>query len=872
MKNLSSSEIRNMFLDFFASKQHMIEPGAPLVPVNDDTLLWINSGVAALKRYFDGSVKPANPRIVNIQKSLRTNDIDNVGRTARHHTFFEMMGNFSIGDYFKEEAIAFAYEFLFSPEWIGLDVNKAYFSVHTGDNDAYNFWVKNHNIDPSRILRTDDNYWMIGNGPSGPNSEIFYDRGPAFDPENIGEKLFFEDLENDRYVEVWNVVFSQYDAVEGQPISSFKELPQKNIDTGMGFERLVSIVQEAETNFDTDLFKPIIDAISKLTVVQYEDNVMAYRVIADHIRSLVFTLADGALFSNEGRGYVLRRLLRRAVRFGKVLGIEGSFLNGLVDEVIAVMKDFYPYISERRDMIVELILSEEKRFAKTLAGGEKLLLDSIKASESHNIAGDVAFKLYDTYGFPVELTQEIAAEYHFTVDLEGFNIALEAQKERARSSRTKTESMNSQQEEIMNFTVPSEFVYDALSLESTVVGLFVDGKRVDSFSGKGHVVFAQTPFYAESGGQVADTGTINAAAASGRVIDVQRIPGGQNLHLVEVEGAIEEGQTFMLSVDRQRRVLIRKNHSAVHLLQAALKQIVGDHVKQAGSYVDDEYFRFDFSHFERLNDAQQQEIETLINDWIAASLPIVTEEKPLDEAKKMGAMALFSENYGDIVRVVSMGDVSIELCGGIHAQGTGEIGLFTIVSEESVGSGVRRIIGKTSKGAFETLKASEMAIAAIRDQLKLSPQKSIHDKIQEMSDEIKTLEQKFQEVMGDVLNAKTQDYVNAAHVINDDLKFVWIDLEDQETEMVKDLVERVRNHVDVVFVANAKADSVTFVVGMSDAAIKNGYKAGDFAKAAALVTGGNGGGRPNFAQAGGKDITKLSTAKAEIFNKVGINL
>ncbi len=872
MKQMTSKEVRRLFLEFFESKQHMIEPGAPLVPINDDTLLWINSGVAALKRYFDGSVQPKNPRIVNIQKSLRTNDIDNVGKTARHHTFFEMMGNFSIGDYFKTEAIGFAYEFLFSPKWLGLDVNKAYISIHTNDDEAFDVWTKQHNISPSRILRTDDNYWMIGNGPSGPNSEIFIDRGEKYDPEGLGEKLFFDEMENDRYIEVWNVVFSQYDAVEGQPVETFKELPQKNIDTGMGFERLISIVQDTESNFETDLFMPLIEKVSTLTTSTYKENTMAYRVIVDHIRSLVFTLADGAVFSNEGRGYVLRRILRRAVRFGKVLNIEGNFLNTMVDDVIAIMDDFYPYVKERRDMIVELILSEEKRFAKTLTGGEKLLLDTIETSEGKIIEGDVAFKLYDTYGFPIELTQEIAEEHGFAVDLDGFKVALEAQKERARSSRHKVESMGSQQEDILNFKTPSTYLYDDLKANGTIIGLFVDGKRVDSFTGVGHIVVDKTPFYAESGGQVSDKGTLTIDGHVLEVLDVKKANGGQHLHKVDSPVEIKMDQTVELEVNRDIRVLVRKNHSAVHLLQASLQKIVGEHVQQAGSYVDHEYFRFDFSHYEKLTQAQISEIEALLNSWVAKSLPIITREMSLEDAKATGAMALFSENYGDVVRVVTMGDVSAELCGGIHAESTGEIGLISLVSEESVGSGVRRIIGKTSLGAYQSLMVYQNEIKTLHNDLKLSPQKTVTMKVEEMQEELKSLQNSYQEIMREIVKSRVDAYRQAAQSTDAGLTFIYEEVSNEDSETLKDLVERLKDVVDVVMFVNVKESSLAFACGVSENGIKSGIKAGDLVKTVAQITGGNGGGRPNFAQAGGKDVSKLPEAKAEILNKLGINL
>ena len=864
MKYRTSDEIRDLFLEFFESKGHMIEPGAPLVPKDDKSLLWINSGVAALKKYFDGRVKPLNPRITNAQKSLRTNDIDNVGRTARHHTFFEMLGNFSIGDYFKVEAIAFAYEFLFSSEWLGLDVKDAYFSVHTNDQEAFDIWVNDCNIDPNRILRTDDNFWQIGDGPCGPNSEIFIDRGPAYDPEGLGEVLFFEDRENDRYVEIWNIVFSQYDGVEGGDIATFKELPQKNIDTGMGFERLVSLVQNGETNFDTDLFLPIIHEVETLTTIKYQENTMAYRVIADHIRSLVFTLSDGAVFSNEGRGYVLRRILRRAVRYGRVLNIETSFLSTLVDGVISNMSHFYPDLGHNKDRIKELILSEEKRFEKTLIEGEKLLLDSLESSSSKELSGTTAFKLYDTYGFPIELTQEIALEHGYMVDLEGFEHALEAQRELARSSRHKSESMGSQNEDLLNFVDESEFLYDVESCDATVIGLFVDGKRVTSFSGKGHVIVDKTVFYAESGGQVADTGNFG----TGRVLDVTKAHGGQHLHLIEIKDEISEGDSVHLEVDHERRHRIRKNHSVVHLVQAALRSILGEHVVQAGSYVDDAYFRFDFSHFEKVSQKDLSSLESMVNQWISDAIPIVTEVMDITSAKKSGAMALFSENYGEFVRVVSMGDASVELCGGTHASNTAEIGLMKIETEESVGSGVRRILGKVSLAAIASYQVYENTVLELRNNLKVPPQKSLHDRIEELVHALDSAEKENKRLMGDVIVSQANTYVESAEILDSGLSYIWIDLDHAGNDAVKLLVETVRDRVDIVFCANKQDASLNFVVGCSEKAISNGIKAGDLAKAAALASDGNGGGRPNFAQAGGKSVAKLGDAQESILKIV----
>lgn len=864
MQYKTSQEIRHLFLKYFEQNDHMVEPGASLVPIDDDTLLWINSGVAALKKYFDGSIKPKNPRITNVQKSIRTNDIENVGYTARHHTFFEMLGNFSIGDYFKKEAIHFAYEFLFSEKWAGLDPKHMYVSVYMDDQEAYDIWVNEIGVNPNRILRTEDNFWQIGDGPCGPNTEIFYDRGPDFDHDNIGEKLFFEDLENDRYIEVWNVVFSQYNGIEGGDRATFKELPQKNIDTGMGFERLVSLIQKGDTNFDTDLFLPIIHQVEALTDKKYQEYKTAYRVIADHIRTLVFALNDGAMFSNEGRGYVLRRILRRAVRFGRVLDIEAAFLYNLVDTVISIMEDFYPNLNNKPQALKDLILKEEDRFAKTLVDGEKLLLDAIDKSNGKEIEGEVAFKLYDTYGFPIELTQEIAHEKGLKVDLDGFEKALQAQKERARSSRQKTESMSVQYEDILNFNTPSTFRYDTLVLESVITGIFVDGKRVDSFSGTALVATSETPFYAESGGQVSDKGWMNGA----EVENVTKANGGQHLHIVHADTTLHEGDAVTLTVDKKRRQRITKNHSAVHLLHAALHTLVGENVNQAGSYKDDQYFRLDFTHGERLEKEKLVEIEDLVNTWIAQSIPVITEIMDLESAKKTGAQALFGDTYGDWVRVVTMGDVSKELCGGTHVNSTAEIGLFKIVSEESVGSGVRRIMGKTSLGAYEMVKSLEKNQDIIREHLKLVPQKTILDKVVEMENEYQDLKSKYDILLRGSIDSRVSDWLASSKKTSTGLSVLWIHEKELEKEVLNDIADKLKDKLDIVMIANEKEGGLGFLVTTSSSAIEKGFKAGDIARTLAQITGGNGGGRPNFAQAGGKDISKLNDAYQEICAKI----
>lgn len=864
MKKNTSQVIRQMFLDYFESKGHLVEKGHSLIPHGDPTLLWINSGVAALKKYFDGSIKPASNRLVNAQKAIRTNDIENVGKTARHHTFFEMLGNFSIGDYFKKEAIAFAWEFLVSEEWIGLDKDRIYVSIHTDDNEAYDIWTKQIGLDPNRILRSEDNFWQIGEGPSGPQSEIFYDRGSKYDPQNLGEKLFFEEIENDRYLEVWNVVFSQYYAKDGVERKDFKELPQKNIDTGMGFERLVSIVQEGETNFDTDLFIPIINKTAQLAKVPYDENSEAYKVIADHIRTITFALSDGAAFSNEGRGYVLRRLIRRAIRYGIQLEIKGAFMYQLVDTVIEIMDSFYPELHEKRDLIVKLIMIEEERFHMTLSDGEKMLAELLVNQKE--ISGEQAFKLYDTYGFPLEMTAEIASEKGVGVDLEGFNRHMAIQKEMSRAARVDSESMGEQHQDLMNFTEPSKFLgYEHVTCQSKVIGLFVDGKQVSSLSDKGQVIFDQTVFYAESGGQVADIGSITSDKVSGFISNVQKAPLSQSLHTIELsQGTLEIGDSVVMDIDSQRRLKIRRNHSSVHLLHEALREIVGTHLRQAGSYVSDEYSRFDFSHYEKIDHDTLSKIEKRVNEMICEAHEVTTDLMDIEHAKQSGAIALFDEKYGDEVRVVTMGP-SKELCGGTHVSNTSQIGVYKLMSEESIGSGVRRIVAKTSFGAYVEFKAAESHLETIAKQLKANSVSKIDEKLTQQLSELASLSEQIQE-----LNQV---------IINNQLNLLLKDLTEDKTlvfrtsldsKLAKTLVERLINKIGdgVVFGAFENGDKVNFVCAVSDAWIKKGIKAGDLVKHAATLSNGGGGGRPDFAQAGGKDTSRIEQVIEDINRKL----
>lgn len=873
MKNLTGSQVRSMFLEYFKQHGHMIEPGASLVPHNDPTLLWINSGVAALKKYFDGSEKPSCNRITNAQKSIRTNDIENVGKTARHHTFFEMLGNFSIGDYFKQDAIPFAWEFLTSKDWIGFDKDRLYVTVYPDDTEAYDIWVNKIKIDPSHILKTEENYWQIGEGPSGPCSEIHYDRGEAYDPDGLGEKMFFEEMENERYIEVWNIVFSQYDAKEGVDRKDFKELPQKNIDTGMGLERLVCLVQDGETNFDTDLFLPIIHETEKLAKHKYENEYkMAYRVIADHIRTVTFALADGASFSNEGRGYVLRRVLRRAIRYGKSIGIESAFMYSLVQTVADVMKDFYPYVQDKVELISKLVKTEELAFHSTLKNGEKLLMDELEnAKDTKVLQGDVVFKLYDTYGFPKELTIEIANDNGYSVDMTSFDTEMKKQQERARSSRSEEQSMSSQSKDLMDFVSEFEFLgYEVTINSSKVVGLFKDGKKVNELNDEGDIILEKTCFYAESGGQVSDTGILYNDSFLADVIDCQKAPHKQHMHHVNVKnGVVKVGDILTAKVDVERRNLIKANHSSLHLLNSALHKVLGNHINQAGSYLNDEYARFDFTHYEKVNHQQLRDIEDLVNSYIMQDNNVKTEVLPIDEAMNSGAIAIFDEKYGDVVRVVSMGDASKEFCGGIHVSNTQEIGVFKIISEESIGSGIRRITSKTKMLAYDEMAKEIERLSSIAKQMNLNSPLEIEDKLNvllnennELKKEVSKQKEKMTLLKADELSSKTEE-INGLNVL-------LIKDNSLTSSNIKNFAETLKNKVkdSVVFISSNNENKLTFACALSKTAVDKGLNAGKLIKLAASLSEGNGGGRNDLAQGGGKDVSKedlvISNIKEEI--------
>lgn len=861
MKYMTGSEIRSMYLNFFKSKGHMIEPGAPLVPINDPSLLWINSGVAALKKYFDGREIPNNPRITNAQKSIRTNDIENVGKTARHHTFFEMLGNFSIGDYFREEAVTWGWELLTSKEWFGFDKELLYVTVYPTDQETYDLWIK-LGVSPDHIVKLEYNFWEIGEGPCGPNTEIFYDRGTKYDPENIGIRLLEEDIENDRYIEIWNIVFSQYNSKEGLDRSEYPMLPNKNIDTGMGLERVACVIQGVETNFDTDLFMPIIRATEEMSGVKYtQETATAFKVIADHVRTVTFAVADGALLSNEGRGYVLRRLLRRAVRYGKKLGIDRAFMYELVPVVADIMKDYYPYVCDKIELVQKVIKSEEDRFRQTLADGEKILTDLIAKCEDKTISGKDAFMLYDTYGFPYELTLEYAEEAGFTVDKEGFDAQMEAQRERARNAREDVESMHSQNAALMSFKTPSKFVgYHQLSTTSNVILLLQNGEVVDSLTGAGQVILDTTPFYAESGGQVADTGMMTTSAANVMVTDVIKAPNGQHLHSVQVDGTLSLNDEVVCQVQVENRLDLTKNHTATHLLHQALKDVIGAHANQAGSLVSADRLRFDFTNMQGLTSEELQRIEAIVNEKIWASIPVEVFEKSIEEAKQMGAMALFSEKYGETVRVVKAGDYSIELCGGCHVSNTSEIGLFKIISESGIGAGTRRIEAVTGKGAYQYMNSFIERFAAVSETLKTKPA-LLEERVEGILDELKEAHRENDSLKSKLSHLKMKEIVNNTREVAG-ITVLTANLVDVDMNHLRQMVDEFKQQLSsaVIVLASAVDGKVAISCGVTPDYAKQGVHAGKIVKEVATICGGGGGGRPDMAQAGAKDATKIEEA------------
>lgn len=862
---MKASEIRAKWLAFFESKGHAIEPSASLVPHNDPSLLWINAGMAPLKPYFDGRVKPENPRIANSQKCIRTNDIENVGKTRRHHTFFEMLGNFSIGDYFKEEAVTWAWEFLTDKQWIGFDPERLSVTVYPEDEEAFKLWNEKIGLPAERIYKLEENFWDIGEGPCGPCTEIFYDRGEKYGDLNDPE--CWPGGENERFLEVWNLVFSQFNHNKD---GSYTPLPNKNIDTGAGLERFASILQDVDSNFDTDLFMPIIERTCQIAGVTYkakEDQDVALKVIADHIRTVAFAVGDGVMPSNEGRGYIIRRLLRRAVRYGKALGIDKPFLYSLTEVVGQVMGEYYTTVVEKREFIEKVIRTEEERFHETLSDGLVLLSNLVAEAKANNIAvinGDDAFKLYDTYGFPFDLTEDFALEQGMTVDREGFDAAMEAQRERARSARQDTGSMKVQGGPLADLTVNSEFVgYTDLETAATITAIVFDEQLVDEVPAGNSilVLLDTTPFYAESGGQIGDRGVIKGDGFVIEVENVTKAPHGQNLHhATVVEGVAKANAAVTASVSKSVREDIIKNHTATHLLHKALKEVLGDHVNQAGSLVEGERLRFDFSHFGSITAEELADIERRVNEQIWLGTPVVIEQMPIDQAKAMGAMALFGEKYGDVVRVVQVGSYSIELCGGCHVSNTSEIGIFKLLGESGIGSGVRRIEAVTGKQAYlyyeSQLDLLKQAAAQLKSNVADVPKRidALHGQVKELQRENESLQSKLSHIeAGNLLDGVVKV---------GEISVLCAKVNASNMEALRNIVDELKAKLpsSVIVLGATADDKVNLAAAVSQDLVKKGFHAGKIVKEAAQHCGGNGGGRPDMAQAGGKDIDKLDAA------------
>ncbi|RIM69636.1 alanine--tRNA ligase [Staphylococcus xylosus] len=865
MKNLKASEIRQNFIDYFVEQGHMVEPSAPLVPIDDDSLLWINSGVATLKKYFDGRETPRKPRIVNSQKAIRTNDIENVGFTARHHTFFEMLGNFSIGNYFKKEAIEFAWEFLTSEKWMAMDPKKLYVTVHPEDIEAYRIWNEDIGLEESRIIRIEGNFWDIGEGPSGPNTEIFYDRGDSYGKDDPAEEMY-PGGENERFLEVWNLVFSEFNHNKDH---TYTPLPNKNIDTGMGLERMASIAQNVRTNYETDLFMPIIREVEMLSGKKYLEKDaydVAFKVISDHIRTIAFAIADGALPANEGRGYVLRRLLRRAVRFSQSLDINEPFMYQLVDIVADIMEPYYPNVKEKSDFIKRVIKSEEERFHETLEEGLAILNNLVAQAkeQSNEISGKDAFKLYDTYGFPVELTEEIATQENLSVDMTTFETEMQQQRDRARQARQNSQSMQVQSEVLKKITTESKFVgYDVMDRATTITDIIHNGELIDVAEAGETVYFIlkETPFYAVSGGQVADQGKVSNENFEILVTEVTKAPNGQNLHKGEIQfGTVKTNAEVSASVNHKERSAIKKNHSATHLLHAVLKEVLGEHVNQAGSLVEAERLRFDFSHFGPMTQDEIDQVERRVNEEIWNSIEVNIQEMPIEEAKQIGAMALFGEKYGDVVRVVNMAPFSIELCGGIHVNNTSEIGLFKIVSESGTGAGVRRIEALTGKSAFLYLETIQTQFNAVKTQVKVKTDDQVLDKVKQMQTEEKELVKQLEQKNKEVTSLKMGDLTNQVEEING-LKFLATEVEVPNAKALRETMDDFKSKLqDTVIVLISNVDGKVSLVATVPKAFTDKVKAGDIIKNMAPIVGGKGGGRPDMAQGGGTQPENITEA------------
>ena len=870
MEKYGVNQLRKMFLEFFESKDHLKMNSFSLVPHNDNSLLLINSGMAPLKPYFTGQEIPPRKRVTTCKKCIRTGDIDNIGKTARHGTFFEMLGNFSFGDYFKTEAIHWSWEFL--TDVVGLDVDRLYPSIYEQDEEAFEIWNKEMGIPEERIFRfgKEDNFWEHGAGPCGPCSEIYYDRGEKY---GCGKPDCTVGCDCDRYMEIWNNVFTQF---ENDGNGNYEELKQKNIDTGMGLERLASVVQDVDSIFDVDTICALRNKVCEFAGTAYqtnEDADVSIRIITDHIRSATFMISDGIMPSNEGRGYVLRRLIRRAARHGRILGIDGKFLAKLSETVIEGSKDGYPELDEKKDMIFKVLTEEENKFNKTIDQGLSILSEleeEMKKNGTLVLAGEDAFKLYDTYGFPIDLTREILEEKGMTIDEDGFSAAMQKQKETARSRRAKSNYMGADVTvyEAIDPAVTSEFVgYDRLEEQSEITVLTTDTELVQALADgdMGTVIVNRTPFYATMGGQEADTGIIRTDSAEFMVEDTVKLLGGKIGHVGRVtKGMFRVGDKVTLSVNEENRLATCKNHSATHLLQKALKMVLGGHVEQAGSLVNGDRLRFDFTHFQAMTPEEIQKVEAIVNEKIAGQLPVETKVMSLEDAKKTGAMALFGEKYGETVRVVNMSEFSKEFCGGTHVNNTGAISMFKIISENGVAAGVRRLEALTGTGVIKYYSELEQnlesaAKAARTDTANLTA------KIESLQEEIKALHSENESLKSKLANNSIGDVMNQVEEVNG-IQILAAEVPEMDMNGLRNLGDSLKEKLNggVVVLASAQGgDKVNLMVMADDAAVKAGVHAGNIVKAIAPKVGGGGGGRPNMAQAGGKNPDGIPEALAE---------
>ena len=870
MEKYGVNQLRKMFLEFFESKGHLKMNSFSLVPHNDNSLLLINSGMAPLKPYFTGQEIPPRRRVTTCQKCIRTGDIENIGKTARHGTFFEMLGNFSFGDYFKTEAIHWSWEFL--TEVVGLDKDRLYPSIYENDDEAFDIWNKEMGIPAERIFRfgKEDNFWEHGAGPCGPCSEIYYDRGEKY---GCGKPGCTVGCDCDRYMEIWNNVFTQFDN-DGN--GNYEELKQKNIDTGMGLERLASVVQDVDSIFDVDTIFDLRNKVCEMANVEYEKEYktdVSIRIITDHIRSATFMISDGIMPSNEGRGYVLRRLIRRAARHGRLLGIDGKFLATLSETVINGSKDGYPELDEKKDMIFKVLTEEENKFNKTIDQGLNILSDMQKEMEANNskeLSGENAFKLYDTYGFPLDLTKEILEEKGFTVDEESFAAAMQKQKETARNSRAKTNYMGADVTvyESIDPAITSEFVgYDNLVYDSKITVLTTETELTEALTDgdTGTIIVDQTPFYATMGGQEADKGIIVTDTAEFVVKDTIKLLGGKIGHVGQVtKGMFKVGDTVTLKVDEENRNATAKNHSATHLLQKALRIVLGSHVEQAGSLVNADHLRFDFTHFQALTSEELKQIEEIVNEKIAEQLPVETKIMSIEEAKKTGAMALFGEKYGDSVRVVNMSEFSKEFCGGTHVKNTGNIMLFKIISESGVAAGVRRIDALTGQAVLDYYANIENMLHEAAKTAKSEPAK-LNAKIESLLEEIKVLHSENESLKSKLANNSLGDVMsNVKEIKGFNVLATKVDGVDMNglRNLGDNLKEKLTN--GVIVLASSQEDKVNLIVMATDDAVKNGAHAGNIIKSIAPLVGGGGGGRPNMAQAGGKNPAGIDASLAKV--------